>query len=189
MAGVTATIDFDSTAVLRIVQSIASQLEDPDRMLRDMGEYLVIAHMHRFDKQVSPNGTPWQALSPRYLKAKKKNKDKILQLDGYLKNNNRYQVSPGLLEFGSDRVYAAIQHFGGEIKMPARTADVFFKQDKAGNVGNKFVKKKSSNFAQSVNIGAYTIRIPARPWLGTSTEDDNELVAIAQRHLEKATNR
>lgn len=183
-----ATLVFDATAASRVISALTAQLEDPNPMLRDMGEYLVIAHLQRFDKQVSPDGTPWQALNPRYVKRKKKNKDKILQLDGYLKNLNRYQVENGELLFGSDRKYAAIHHFGGDIKMPARTADVFFKQDKAGNVKNKFVKKKSSNFAQSVNIGAYTIHIPPRPWLGTSTEDENELVAIAQRHLEKAKN-
>jgi hypothetical protein len=41
-------------------------------MLRDMGEYRMIAHDARFASQSVPDGTPWQALSPRYLKRKRK---------------------------------------------------------------------------------------------------------------------
>jgi phage virion morphogenesis protein len=188
MAGATSTIEFDNTDALRKINAIVAQLSDPDPMLRDMGEYLIITHLRRFDQQVSPDGTSWQALSAGYLKRKKKNKDKILQLDGYLKNTNRYQVENGELLFGSDRPYAAKQHFGGETTMPARASEVFFRQNRDGSIGNKFVKKKNSNFSQSVNIGAYTINMPARPWLGTSDQDDSELLAIAQRHLERAIN-
>jgi UDP-glucose 6-dehydrogenase len=50
-------------------------------------------------------------------------------------------------------------------------------------VGNKFVKKKKSDFAQTVNVNAHNIKYTARPWLGTSTSDNNEIVAITQRYL------
>ncbi|MCY1366751.1 phage virion morphogenesis protein [compost metagenome] len=182
MAGV--TLEFASQAVLAVINEAAEAMGNPDPMLRDMGEYLLIAHDARFASQTAPDGTPWQALSPRYQRRKRKNQDRILVLDGYLANTLRYQVGGGELVFGSNRPYAAIQHFGGEIQIAARSQQVYFRQDgKTGEVGNRFVKRKASNFAQWVSMGAYTIRIPARPFLGTSEADDYALVNIAMKYL------
>lgn len=160
------------------------QLADPAPMLRDIGEYLMIAHDQRFASQASPDGTPWLALSPAYLKRKKKNRDKILVLDGFLKNTLRYQVSNNELLFGTNRIYGAMMHFGGSIDVAARSQQAYFRQDgKTGDVGNQFVSKRKSNFAQWVTIGAYTIQIPARPWLGISDDDNYAIAGIATRYL------
>lgn len=185
MAG--ATLEFDNSEVLAVIQHAADALGNPDPMLRDMGEYLLIAHDQRWATQTSPDGQPWAPLSPVYQRRKKKNQDKILQLDGYLKNTLRYQVNGGELLFGSNRMYAAIQHFGGTIDMPARSQQAYFRQDKrSGAVGNRFVSRRRSNFAQWVTLGAYTIRIPARPFLGTSPADDQELSNIALDYIRRA---
>ena len=185
-----ATLEFDNRQVLAAINAAADAMGDPAPMLRDMGEYLMIAHAARFASQTAPDGSKWQALSPAYLKRKPKNKNRILFLDGYLANTLRYQVTGAELLFGSNRPYAAIQHFGGEIDIAARSQQTYFRQDsKTGEVGQRFVSKRKSNFAQWASIGAYKIRIPARPFLGTSDADDQELAAIAERHLEKALNR
>lgn len=184
MAG--ATLEFDSSAALAAINQAAAAMGDPDPLLRDMGEYLMIAHDARFASQTAPDGTPWQALSPRYQRRKPKNQDKILRLDGYLANTLRYQVGGGELVFGSNRPYAAIQHFGGEIAIAARSQQAYFRQDKSGAVGNRFVNKRKSNYAEWVSMGAYSIRIPARPFLGTSEADDNELTRIALQYISRA---
>ena len=182
MAG--ATLEFDAVAALAVVNEAAAALADPAPMLRDIGEYLLIAHDQRFASQASPDGTPWQALSPAYLKRKKKNRDKILVLDGFLKNTLRYQVNPNELLFGTNRIYGAMMHFGGSIDIAARSQQAYFRQDgKTGDVGNQFVSKRKSNFAQWVTIGAYTIQIPARPWLGISDDDNYAIAGIATRYL------
>lgn len=182
MAGV--TLEFDNAAALAYIQAAADALGNPEPLLRDMGEYLMIAHDARFASQSAPDGTPWQALSPSYLRRKRKNQDKILRLDGYLANTLRYQVNGGELLFGSNRSYAAIHQFGGEIQVAARSQQAYFRQDdKTGEVGNRFVAKRKSNFAQWVTMGPYSIRIPARPFLGTSAADDAELLTIAQNYL------
>jgi len=59
---------------------------------------------------------------------------------------------------------AAVQEFGGEIDVPARTQDINFKQAKNGAVGNRFVKKDKANFTQTVTVPAYKIVIPPRPF-------------------------
>lgn len=182
MAGV--TLEFDAVAALAVVNEAAAALADPAPMLRDIGEYLMIAHDQRFASQASPDGTPWQALSPAYLKRKKKNRDKILVLDGFLQNTLRYQVSNNELLFGTNRIYGAMMHFGGSIDVAARSQQAYFRQDgKTGDVGNQFVSKRKSNFAQWVTIGAYTIQIPARPWLGISDDDNYAIAGIATRYL------
>lgn len=59
---------------------------------------------------------------------------------------------------------AAVQEFGGSINIPERTQELEFKQNKNGDVGNKFVKKGKGNFVQTVTIPAHTITIPSRPY-------------------------
>ncbi|HCM5055680.1 TPA: hypothetical protein N3K48_001516 [Klebsiella aerogenes] len=59
---------------------------------------------------------------------------------------------------------AATQEFGGAIDVPEQTREVYFKQNKNGSVGNKFVRKEKANFAQTVFIPAHTIVIPPRPY-------------------------
>lgn len=183
MAG--ATFEFDGTGALAIINEAAAAAADPQQMLRDMGEYLAFQALpKRFRSQSAPDGTPWQALSPAYLKRKKKNRDKILVLDGPLSNGLRFQVSGGDLLVGTNMVYGAIHHFGGQIDIGARQGEVYFRQDKrTGQVGNQFVNRKSSNFSQQVSIGAYKITIPARPWLGTSEDDNYILAGIAMKYL------
>lgn len=179
-----ATLEFDAAGALAVVNEAAAAMGNPEPMLRDIGEYLTIAHDQRFISQTSPDGTPWQALSPAYQRRKRKNQDKILVLDGYLKNTLRYQVRADELLFGTNRKYAAIHHFGGVIDIASRSQQAYFRQNsKTGDVGNEFVSKRRSNFAQWVTIGAYKIQIPARPWLGTSADDNSAIAGIAMKYL------
>ena len=187
MAG--ATLEFDGVGALAVINEAAAATADPTQMLREMGEYLAFQALpRRFESQSAPDGTPWQALSPRYLRRKKKNQDKILVLNGYLRNGMRFQVDGGDLLVGTNMVYGAIHHFGGDIDIEARRSEVYFRQDqKTGEVGNRFVSRKRSNFSQEVSIGAYKITIPARPWLGTSDDDNHQLINIAMKYLMPGT--
>lgn len=116
-----ATVEFDNREALAAITAAANAMGNPAPMLRDMGEYLLIAHDQHFAQQRAPDGTAWQALSPRYKARKKKNRDKLLRLDGYLSETLRYQVGGDELLFGSNRIYAAAQHFGfPKRRLPAR---------------------------------------------------------------------
>ena len=84
-------------------------------------------------------------------------------------------------EVGTDIEYGAIHHFGGEIKHEARQSTVYFRQNqKTGVVGNRFVRQTRSNFAQDVTVGAYTVKIPARAWLGLTIDDEHDLLNIIE---------
>jgi phage gpG-like protein len=95
----------------------------------------------------------------------------------------QHRVSNNALALGTDRVYGAIHQFGGEIEHAARSQQVYFRQDKDGSVGNRFVQKQKSNFAHWVTRGAHSTDMPVRPYLGLSTEDDAEIILIVQDYL------
>ncbi len=90
-------------------------------VFRDIGEYLLLAHDERFKEQQSPEGDPWEPLSPQYKKRKKRNKGKVLVLDDLLAGTLRYQASAKELVFGTDRIYGATHQFGrDEANIPER---------------------------------------------------------------------
>src|SRR5690606_10662975 len=125
-------------------------------VMAQIGEKLVQTTRLRFDTQQSPDGVMWPKLAPATLKKKHKNANKILTLRGYLRGSLRWQADSNSVEIGTNKIYAAIHQFGGDIKMPAKQRTLYFKHNNDGSIGNKFVKKKHSNFAQTVNAGAYT---------------------------------
>lgn len=112
MAGTHIRIDLNTRPVLDALQSLRGAAGDLQPAFRDIGEYWLISTRARFDAEQAPDGTPWQPLNAGYQARKKKNADKILVLEGYLRDTLRYHVSPDELALGSDRVYAATQHFG-----------------------------------------------------------------------------
>ena len=92
--------------------------------LGNVGEHLMLTHRDHFDEQRSPDGTPWQALSPDYAKRKKKNKDKILRLNDILRDTLAYNIGGESLEFGTNMEYGAIHQFGGTSDMIPRLAAI-----------------------------------------------------------------
>ena len=121
MAGVHLQIDVSDAVLRQALGRLAAAGGNMRLAFLDMGEHLLISHDRRFREQVDPDGTPWEALSERYRKRKKRNKDRILYLDGYLADHLRYQASPDHLAFGTNRVYGATQHFGDADRgIPAR---------------------------------------------------------------------
>lgn len=183
MAGV--RIELSHTHITAALNQAVNSLHNPAPLFQNIIEYLTRIHRQRFTDQVSPDGQAWQALSPAYLKRKRKNKDKVLSLNGYLRNTLRGQYTDSEIEFGTDRTYGAIHQFGGDINIPARSQQAYFKQGRNGQVGNRFVKKKNSNFAQWTTIQAHAIKMPARPWLGTSTADDDYILALTKNYIER----
>ncbi|WP_018652983.1 phage virion morphogenesis protein [Actinobacillus capsulatus] len=157
-------IELDISQLSRLIDKAVERLSRPKLMFAEMGEELLAIHFARFTARKAPNGTPWQPLKDWYRESKKKNADKILTLDGHLSGTLRYQASDTGVVFGSDRPYAAIHQFGGTITT---------KNTKALNVQGRPVK---------------SVTIPARPWLGLSTDDEQRLIDIARKHLKNEFN-
>ncbi|CAN0579437.1 unnamed protein product, partial [Ectocarpus sp. 12 AP-2014] len=71
---------------------------------------------------------------------------------------------------------AAIHQFDGTIRMPARKGMIFRKRNALGKVGRRFVKKEDADTATQVQIPAYNIRIPARPFVGLTAGDEDGIL-------------
>lgn len=113
-------IDHDDADVQAALKKLLAKLGNLEPFFRDMGESLLISHRARFDRAVSPEGVPWPDLDPDYKQHKKKNRDKILVLDGWLRQLN-YAASGTELRIGTDRVYGATHQFGDPSRhIPAR---------------------------------------------------------------------
>lgn len=167
------TLEFEHLKALQSIARAVDVLDSPEAMLRDMGEYLMVAHTRRHREEVAPDGSPWAPLSPAYKKVKPKNANRILFLNGYLINTMRYQVDAAGLNFGSDRDTARWQHFGTDpytIKPKNKEALAW-----PGGPGPR----------GKVNHPGLT----ARPLIGTSEDDDRELESIALRHTLNALRR
>lgn len=153
MAGARFSVGFDATAARAGLGSLLQGIERPAPLLAELGEYVLRTTRDRFKTQTAPDGTAWAALQPWYQKEKRRNKSRILTLNGYLRGQMAVQmVGERAVEVGSNLPYAAVHQFGAVIR--PRTAKVLLFRGHA----------------------AKSVTIPARPFLGLSDEDRNELV-------------
>ena len=158
--------------------------------LDDIGEALLTSTRDRAAREVDPSGNAWAPLSPRYKKLKDKKRPGVprLKFDNHMLGDQlSHQVINNDLFVGTNAKYGAIHQFGGSIQIAARSQLMGFHQDKrTGEVGNRFASRKKANFEQWATLPAHEIKMPARPWLGLSTEDDAEALAILGDHLQAA---
>lgn len=125
-------VTIDDRAVRRRLNDLIRRGEDLAPLLSDIGEYLDLAHRDRWDKEIDPDGAPWLplALSTREAKERKGRDNGILIESTDLRDLLRYQIGTNVLDFGTDRIYGATQHFGDDDRgIPARAWLGFSDQD------------------------------------------------------------
>lgn len=188
MAGANMTLEIIGDDLTPVLQRLLAYGRGAiDQTFGRIGEYLVRSTRDRAEVQVDPTGSPWAPLSPRYKKWKdgKRPGVPILKFDFHMLGDQlSHQVINHELFVGTNAKYGAIHQFGGTVKLASRSQYAYFRQDKrTGQVGNRFVKKSKSNFAQGVTLPAQEIAIPARPWLGLSAQDDAEVLGMLSDDL------
>lgn len=113
-------VEITVAEIRKALEQLQAKLGDLTPVFRDLGEALKISHRERFSRGVGPDGQPWPELSPGYRATKKKNKDKKLVLDGWLRELH-YQAGGTELRLGTDRLYGATHQFGDPARhIPAR---------------------------------------------------------------------
>ena len=153
---------FDGTAAIEHLSGLVDAINDPSPLLAELGEYGLRSTRARFKTQTAPDGTAWAALQPWYQKEKRRNKHRILALNGYLRGQMTWQlVGDRTVEIGSNLPYAAVHQFGATIKPRAAKVLMF-----RGHV-------------------AKSVTIPARPYLGLSDEDRSEIVGRTLEWLQR----
>lgn len=176
----------DLTYQDREVQALFSKMQSKGRhtepAMRDIGEAMFISTDKRFRSQVDPEGSAWAPLSPRTLKHKRNKK--ILTERGYLRGSMAYQASTNRVVWGTNSPYGAIHQNGGEIKKKARSQTLAF------NGRGRFTSRKAASKRKRgaigvafTSIGAHSVTIPARPYLGVSRKDREIILRILRRHV------
>lgn len=181
MSGAGATLRVEDGGVLAALQHLREASGNVRPALFDIGEYLMASQADRFDAQVSPEGDPWLPISDgwRAHKAKEgRNPDKVLTYYGTLRESMHYEVKGNSLLFGTDVPYGRIHQFGGTIHHKARSQTLL-----RGAKSPKFISKRSASrrtsfMFESADVGEHDQKMPARPFLGLSTEDTVEVLNI-----------
>lgn len=175
MSGFTITID--DAQVRTALAKLVNRVSDMTPIMEDIGRALGNLTEDAFQAE----GPGWPQLRPATVK-KRGSAHPILQVSGGLAGSITHGGDATGAWVGASKIYAAIQQFGGEVKHAARASTVYFRQNKrTGAIGNRFVRRSRSNFAQDVTIGAHTTIISPRPYLPMT--DDGELTPEAQKEV------
>lgn len=138
---------------------IITGFDNTEPLAEIFGGYLESSTIERFDREVAPDGTPWE----KSIRAKEEG-GQTLNKDGFLKGSVHAEPANGSVRWGSNMVYARIQNEGGTIRAKDG-GKLKFKLP--GGLGFRSVDK---------------VTLPARPFLGINAEDEAELVTLAEEY-------
>ena len=172
------------------LRALIDRLDNRQPFFNTVGQLLADSTRERFRTGLAPDGSAWTPLSPRTIKARtrrSKSAIRILTERGYLAGSIRFEATGDEVKIGSvQKDYAAIHQLGGTIDMPARRRTLRFRAaTKDEGAGRRFARKtrKKGVTEQTVDVGAYQINIPARPFLGISAADQADIFDAADRWL------
>jgi len=173
-----ASITINDLNVQTALAKMSQILTNKQPVLNAIGGELKKRVQLGFRNSQTPYGVPWAPL--------KKRKGKPLVDTTRLRDSIDDATDSNSVSVGTNVVYAAVQNFGYTFQRAARSQHAYFKQGKDSTIGNRFVKKDHSNFAQRVTIGAHTVTIPARQFFPENTLPpvwQDAVLKVIQRHI------
>ncbi|MGO3934753.1 phage virion morphogenesis protein [Rhodopseudomonas pseudopalustris] len=165
----------DADDALAPLAGYIARAGDKRGLFENIGASVQTSTMHRFETSKAPDGSLW----PPSLRVKQHG-GITLRLTARLMRSITYQADSDSVQIGTNVVYAAIHQFGGLIQQAARTAVLHFKTNKKTGQ-SRFAKPGKADRAQKAAIGAHTITMPARPFLGLDDDDEREILSIAEQ--------
>lgn len=174
MAGASlAAIELEDAEVLKAIDTLQKAGGRLEPVWRDIGEYLLISTRERFDREQAPDGTPWEPLAESTLQRKML---KGVQR-GKGKKRKRLTTRKGTLKTGaiSAALNSKILVESGNLRDLMRY--------QIGQDGLKFGSDRI--YAATHQFGDEKRDIPARPFLGLSEEDRQEILDILADHLKR----
>lgn len=152
------------------LDGIAAIGRNPEAVLQAAGQIVLRSTLHRIEQQVDPEGVPFTPLNPLY--ALTKEGPGILRGPDF--NSGLYgsltaRATGNVLVWGSNKVYAPVHQFGAVI------------QPKKGN-------------HLSFEMGGHlfhvdSVFVPARPFLGFTERDREDVVDALEGFLRRAMRR
>lgn len=142
-------------AIERKLAGLVKAFGDLEPLMQGFGLYLESATIDRFENERGPDGQRWKPS----LRARQQG-GKTLTDSSQLRSSITSQAGPDSVEVGTNKIYGGIHQFGGTIR-PKNGEYLTFRLP--GGLGVRRVK---------------SVTMPARPFLGLSSEDENELLAL-----------
>jgi len=176
------TVDVDNAHAGEALSALSARLTDLTPVMEAIAVRLEASTAGRFETATGPDGKAWK----KSIRAKKES-GLTLTDTARLRRSITTRVTPHSAEVGTNVEYAAIHQFGGEIRRKARKQVLAF--DGAGRFAARKNTRKRKAGAIPVaiaDIGAHTITMPARPFLGVDAADRASILKIIARTLEEA---
>lgn len=178
MSGASFRVELQNeTGALADLGALIARITNARPMYQDIGLALITSTHHRWDRGVAPDGSPWPP-SLRVLA----HGGKTLILTSRLYRSITGNASDSGVEIGTNVVYAAIHQFGGTIQKAARTAVLHFKTNKRTGA-SRFAKPGKADRARKAAIGAHSVGMPARPFLGLDQDDPRTIRTVVETWL------
>lgn len=154
-------LEFNASAVFDRLEKARAALDDLTPVHKDIAEYMVKATRDRFRSSTAPDGTKWRKKQPStlaaYLARGDGNKPRpLIGPSGRLGKEIAKLVTRDAVEIGSSLEYSGVMQGGA----------------KKGAFGK-------TRTGGDIPWGV----IPARVWLGISTEDERNILDIVDEHL------
>lgn len=159
-------VELKADTITSGLSQLSGQMENLTPVMEQIGEYLVMSTKERFKAGTSPAGTKWAPKSATTLArygARKSNRVDVRPLfgpSGMLSSQIFHEARAQEVEVGSNLVYAAVQQFGAG-------------KGQFGTMSN----------GSPIPWG----NIPARPFLGISAKDEQNILALIADFLTPAT--
>lgn len=154
MSGVTLDIKVSGPAAIeRALAKLSHRLP----LMRAIGAWLESSTRERFETNIAPDGQRWQPS----LAAKRRGTPTLVEF-GQLRDSYTHTASEDEAAVGTNKIYAAIHHFGG------------------------IIRAKSSKGLRFPGLGGGWVNVqqvsmPARPQLGVSRDDEAEIGDLVRR--------
>lgn len=155
-------IEVTDASLLAALRRLAGAMADTAPIMADIAALGEESTRQRFRTQTGPDGKPWKPSLRAQITG-----GRTLTQDGHLAASISSRSGRDWAEWGANRIYAAIHQFGGVIR--ARNAKAL----RFALAGGGFATVQS-------------VKIPARPFLGLSTDDVADIVHIIETRLAAA---
>lgn len=184
-------IDIDDSRVMAALARLSQAAVNASPVMKTIASIM----WHEVEDNFAEEGRPkWMGLKPS--SNKKRQGGKILQDTSRLVSSITPHSDATSAAVGTNVKYAAIHQFGGDIKRNAYSRKVRHRTDRDGNLlrtgkfgGKGLIFAKDSHkrvITRWFEVGAHTINIPARPFLGLSDSGCERIVQAVNDYLRNA---
>jgi phage virion morphogenesis protein len=171
-------VEIDDREIRAALQNLLAATGNLNDVLEEIGEGLVESTLQRFETKIGPDGGRWKDNSPVTIERKERN-DPLVHHGSLSEQIHARLLGDNTLVVGSSMEYAAVQQFGAKMGEFGRYSQI-------GRVRKYGLGTFQGSAGTQKGFPIPWGDIPARPFLGISEDDKDEILAIIQAHLQDA---